>query len=203
MAAGGRQPLLRVNLALPKVFLARHATPDWTRTDLRYDVPPGPPLTPAGEAEAARLGEYLRGEGVVRIAYSPMERARRTALIAADVAVVPAYEELGFGEWRRDEPESAVLERVRPVFEALVAASRQEGPVAVVSHGGPIFFLLRSLQVAQAELDHYRNQFDHRNPLPPAGAWSVTRDALDAAWHVRLAFAPREVQMYVPVVTYV
>lgn len=194
---------MRANLALPKVILARHASPDWARTDLRYDVPPGPPLTAEGEAEAARLGEFLRGEGVVRIVYSPLERARRTALIAAGVAGIPAHEDLGVSEWRRDEPETVVLERVRPVFEALAAASRREGPLAIVSHGGPIFFMLRALHVPLAELDHYRNQFDHRNALPPAGAWSVTRDPLDAGWQIRLAFAPRAVQMYVPVVTYV
>ena len=194
---------MRADLFLPTVFLARHASPDWSRTDLRYDVPPGPPLTPAGEEEAARLGEFLRSAGVARILYSPLERARRTALIAAEVAGIPAHEDLGVSEWRRDEPESVVLERARPVFEALTAAGRREGPQAIVSHGGPVYFLLRYLQVAQAELDHYRNQFDHRNPLPPAGAWSVTRDPLDATWQVRLAFAPREVQMYVPMVTYV
>lgn len=194
---------MHVNLYQPALFLARHATPDWARTDLRYDVPPGPPLTAAGEAEAARLGEFLRGQGVARIVHSPLERARRTAQIAAQVAGVAAHEELGAAEWRRDEPEAVVLERFRTLAEGLLDESRRAGPMAIVSHGGPIYFMLRHLHVPQAELDHYRNRCDHRNPLPPAAAWSVTRDAFDVAWQVRLAFSPSPLEMYAPVVTYV
>ena len=41
-------------VATPIVYLARHATPDWNRKDIRYDVAPGPDLVAQGEAEAAR-----------------------------------------------------------------------------------------------------------------------------------------------------
>ena len=34
------------------LYLARHATPDWNMRDIRYDIPPGPPLVPQGEEEA-------------------------------------------------------------------------------------------------------------------------------------------------------
>ena len=73
----------------PLVHLIRHASPDRTRTDLRYDVAPGPPLTPEGEAEAERLGVWLRGTGVVALWASPLERTRRTAELAAVAAGIP------------------------------------------------------------------------------------------------------------------
>ena len=56
------------------LYLARHATPDWNMRDIRYDIPPGPPLVPQGEAEAAQLGEFLRQAGVVQIYVSPLVR---------------------------------------------------------------------------------------------------------------------------------
>ena len=62
-----------------KIFLVRHASPDWTRTDIPYDIPPGPPLSPKGEKEAAALAEYLKSEGVVKLYYSPFERSASTA----------------------------------------------------------------------------------------------------------------------------
>jgi drug/metabolite transporter (DMT)-like permease len=30
---------------MPLIYLIRHATPDWSRTDIPYFTPPGPPLT--------------------------------------------------------------------------------------------------------------------------------------------------------------
>ena len=65
------------------VYLIRHATPDWSRTDIRYDIPPGPPLTSQGEAEAQQLGEFLQTIPVKHIYASPLERTSRTAQIAA------------------------------------------------------------------------------------------------------------------------
>jgi broad specificity phosphatase PhoE len=186
---------------LPMVFLARHASPDWTRTDIRYDIPPGPPLTPAGEDEAARLGEFLASQGVVKLYASPLERTRRTAEIAARVAAIPWYEAHEIGEWRRDEQFSAVLERIHPFWQQTCAESRHIGPIALISHGGPVLSLLEKLNVDTVELNHYRNQFDHRNPLPPAGAWLTTRDALDSTWDVFLAFTPGPIQQFLPLTT--
>ena len=70
---------MTLTLTTPIIYLARHATPDWSRTDLPYHLLPGPPLVPQGEAEAAELGRFLREAGVSRLYTSPLERARRTA----------------------------------------------------------------------------------------------------------------------------
>lgn len=188
---------------LPVVYLARHASPDWTRTDIRYDIPPGPPLTKQGEEEATRLGEFLRERGVVKVYASPMERTRRTAEIAAQVAAIPWSESHEIGEWRREEQFGAVLERIRPFWELACTESRTIGPIALVSHGGPVLSLLEHLRVDPAVLTHYRDQFDHRNPLPPAGAWLTSRDALDSFWDARLVFTPNPIQQFLSAVAYV
>jgi broad specificity phosphatase PhoE len=73
-------------LLLPQaytLYLARHATPDRSRYDLPYHIPPGPGLTEKGRQEAAELGQFLRQEGVRHILASPLERTWRTALIGA------------------------------------------------------------------------------------------------------------------------
>jgi broad specificity phosphatase PhoE len=66
---------------LPVVYLARHGETAWTishqhtgRTDL--------PLTPRGEAEAARLGQRLAGLTFASVLTSPLQRAVRTCELA-------------------------------------------------------------------------------------------------------------------------
>ena len=66
---------------LPVVYLARHGQTEWTvsgrhtgRTDL--------PLTTAGEAEARRLGDRLRGLDFASVLTSPLQRAMRTCELA-------------------------------------------------------------------------------------------------------------------------
>ena len=56
----------------------------------------------------------------------------------------------------------------RPLFDTAWAEAAA-GPVAVISHGGPVHVMLEQLGVADDHLWHYRRQFDHQNPLPPAG----------------------------------
>ena len=84
-----------------KIFLVRHASPDWTRTDIPYDIPPGPPLSPKGEKEAAALAEYLKSEGVVKLYYSPFERSASTAKIVSAANGIPCSEERGLWELQR------------------------------------------------------------------------------------------------------
>ncbi|MFN3332154.1 MAG: histidine phosphatase family protein, partial [Caldilinea sp.] len=76
-------------LTAPVIYLARHATPDWNRKDIRYDVAPGPDLVPQGEEEAIKLGEFLHAVGVTQIVASPLVRTQRTAEIAGAVAGIP------------------------------------------------------------------------------------------------------------------
>jgi probable phosphoglycerate mutase len=184
------------------IFLVRHATPDWSRTDLRYDIPPGPPLTPTGEAEAAQLGQFLKSVNIVHLYASPLERTLRTAALAAEVAGVPYSVVDDIAEWQRGEGESAVLQRMRPFVESTLDPSLA-GPRAVITHGGPIRMLLQALGLDQAEVDFYRRQFDRDNPLPPAGVWRITRLADGTLEKPELVFAPQGFASYVPAVVYV
>jgi broad specificity phosphatase PhoE len=165
-----------MSLHAATVLLARHATPDWSRRDIRYDIPPGPPLTAQGEAEAEQLGAFLLEQGVQKIYASPLVRTLKTAEIAAGVcgARLAVAEEIA--EWRRDENDAIVLQRMHSFWLRAAEESRTRGPVTLVTHGGCVLAVLQWLGVPEGEVQHYRNQFDHRNPLSPAGAW-LTREA--------------------------
>jgi broad specificity phosphatase PhoE len=175
--------------SVPVFYLVRHATPDWTRSDLPYHLPPGPPLTAQGESEAVQLGAFLREAGVRRIYASPLERCWRTAQIVAGEDIPHQIEECLI-EWGPNEKEAEVRARCWPFWEQLGNGSAEPGPVVLVTHGGPITLLLKELGLDRLVLDHYRKLFDRNNPLPPAGAWRVTRSAPDATWELSLAFVP-------------
>ena len=165
---------------------------------IRYDVPPGPPLVPQGEAEAARLGEFLAAQGVRKVYASPLVRALRTAEIAAAVAGLPVEVVDAVAEYRREEDDAAVFARFNPFFLQAWAEAAVAGPIAIVSHGGPVRVMLEKLGGLPDALWHYRRQFDHQNPLPPAGAWRVSADGQPGAWQLDLKFAPQDVVPYAP-----
>lgn len=171
------------------VYLARHATPDWSRTDIAYDVPPGPPLTAQGEAEAERLGRFLTQAGVTELYASPLERTQRTAAIAGQLLGAPVQTEEAIAEWRHGESQELVLDRIQAFWEELAAANGVNGPVALVSHGGPIRLLLETVSGDPARIKEYCGRYDHGNPLPPAGVWRTQRNG-DGAWNVDLVFTP-------------
>ncbi len=174
-----------------KVFLIRHASPDWERRDIPYDIHPGPMLTPRGEKEAEALAEFLKRQGLVKLYYSPFERAAKTARIVAALNGIPAVEEPGLAEWRAvDEPENRVRLRMVSVFRQAARESVDGGPSGLVSHGGPIALLLLELGIPKKELAKYRTLFDTTNPLPPAGAWQVEKDDGQAGWRFEMVFRP-------------
>ncbi len=179
---------------VPTVYLIRHATPDWNRTDLLYAVLPGPPLTPQGVDEAMQLGYFLREAGVAQIFASPFERAAHTARIAAGIVGVPMEQEEGLTEWRPGEDVTVIRARCWPVWEKAIALSLQIGPVALITHGGPISVLLEGLGLAKDVLEQHKRRFDRNNPLPPAGVWKATLLAPGAAWDLQLAFVPEPVK---------
>ena len=177
-------------MTIPTLYLIRHATPDWSRTDLVYHLPPGPPLTAQGEAEAAKLGDFLRDMGVSHILYSPLARCRRTAEIAAATVGLTAVEDARLTEWRPEEKPADVRARVWPAWVHAGELCLSSGGVALVTHGGPIGLLLTELGLDQKQLAHYQSTFDRRNPVPPAGAWRAVRASPDFPWSLDLAFTP-------------
>lgn len=190
----------------PRVFLVRHAEPDRSRTDLVYHLPPGPPLSAAGVEEAQALGLFLRHAGIRRLLYSPLERCRQTARIAWQVInaghdMLPGAEhevELACRieesqallEWQPGENTGDVVRRVWPEFERAVDSSTDplSGPVALVTHGGPIGALLGELGMSAQTLSEYRRRFDSSNPLPTAGVWSASRSVPLSPWQLDLVF---------------
>lgn len=190
-------------MSAPVVYLARHATPDWNRKDIRYDIAPGPDLVPQGQAEAAQLGEFLRRAGVTRLVASPLVRTRRTAEIAGAISGAPVMIDDAVTEYSHEDNDQIVYARFWPRFAALFAEAAAHGPIAIVTHGGPVRVMLEQLGANRDELWHYRRQFDHQNPLPPAAAWQVTRPAAGGAWSMRLAFSPTPFTDYLPVTRYV
>jgi len=81
-----------------RVYLLRHAEPDWTPGGGRSVA--DPPLTPFGVAQAQASAKRLAGEGIDSIYASPYRRAQETAaaLAAATglrVATVPGLAEIG------------------------------------------------------------------------------------------------------------
>lgn len=174
----------------PPLYLIRHATPDWSRKDIPYNVPPGPPLIEKGEKEAGQLGDFLKQAGVRRLYSSPMERAARTAWIAARRAHIQHESRLEVIEKGPKESPDDVIRRFWPFWERCVLESRQQGSIGIVTHGGPVWIVLTRLNMDAAELDRHRHMFDGDNPLPPAGAWEISRRDETSPWEFKLAFIP-------------
>lgn len=172
------------------LYLARHAMPDRSRADIPYAVLPGPKLTESGLKEAAELGEFFRESGVVYVQASPFERALRTALIASQASAIPLEINEDLVEWRPDEVETSVVERMTRAFlDAARQSARRASPTAVVTHGGPVLALLKALGAPASALERCR-VYDHRNPLPTAGAWLAER--VGDGLRLELAFLPAE-----------
>ena len=177
-----------------KIFLIRHASPDWERRDIPYDIHPGPMLSPRGEKEAEALAAFLKSEGVMRLYSSPFERAARTAGIVSAAAGIPVIQDLNLTEWRSiDEPEMRVRQRMKAAFDRAAAESAQLGPVGLVSHGGPIALLLEEIGNDRKVLAQHRTRFDTTNPLPPAGVWKAKQAPGEDRWTLSLVFIPASI----------
>ncbi len=167
----------------PTLYLARHATPDWDRKDIRYDIPPGPPLVRQGEQEAESLAVWLAGRGIRQLYASPMLRAQQTATIVSEVLGLAIITTPDIVESRKGETYEAILTRMSR-FYAQLQADGSDGAVAAVSHGFPIEVLLRHLGLGEERMAPLRQRFDHRNVVPCAGVWEI------APVGCNLAFTP-------------
>jgi len=170
----------------PRIYLARHATPDWTRKDIPYHLPPGPPLTEQGLVEAQALGAFLHQAEIQYIYASPLERCQKTAQIVGEICQAPVETVQGLIELQPGEETDTVRARVVPVFDKAGLYSQEAGPVALITHGGPVDVLLSTLGIEVGPL----RIFDHRNVVPPAGAWLATRQEQDRPWELSLVFKP-------------
>ncbi len=177
----------RVVMAMPILYLARHATPDWERKDIPYDVPPGPPLIPQGEEEAAQLAAWLASRNLARVITSPLLRAQQTAAIVAERLGLPLTVVPELAEKRRDETSEEVTMRMARFYRHWLHNGAET--VLAVSHGFPIEMLLRTLGMPAGELAQWRGRFDHNNPVPCAGVWQI--EPVGAMPLCALAFIPQ------------
>ena len=132
-----------------------------------------------------------------------MERTTRTAQIAAAALGLAVETKLDLAEWEQGELEASVLTRCRAFLDEALDESETRGPLALVTHGGPIRLLLADLGLDQAEMTHYRRTFDRDNPVPPAGVWRVTRSADGRIEKPELVFTPQPYKPFVPAIVHV
>lgn len=179
---------------MPKIYLVRHATPDWN-SNLPYHIPPGPPLTAQGQQEAQELGEFLKEAGAGHFYSSPLERCASTAKIAASIAGAQVDVMDGLKEVQPGESKSSMQDRLCPIFDLAVQTSSERGPVVMVTHGAPVTVLLGQLGMDKNTIKSHL-VYDHRNPAPPAGAWLAEQPGTGQPWNLRLAFMPEAVKTF-------
>ena len=173
------------------LYLIRHATPDWSRKDLPYELPPGPPLTDLGLAEARALGFFLAERHPGPWFTSPLERCLRTAEVASQQAGAPTLQVAPeLAEIRPGEPEDDVRQRLNEVLETALASIKNGNAPLLFTHGGPVALLLESLGMDPKEVNSQRI-YDRGNPLPPAGVWQARREVPDGSWQLELVFCPQ------------
>jgi broad specificity phosphatase PhoE len=178
-------------MAMKTVFLVRHGTPDWSRRDIRYDIPPGPALVDKGHAESRLAGEFLRAAGVSQLFASPMDRAAQTAASISELLRLSVTPDTRLTEWTRDEKSHDVLARMLTFWQEQIEY-QPAGVIALVSHGGPIRVLLEHF-APDLDLKPYTQRFDHGNCTPPAGIWCATQAEPAGPWRLALVFTPEMV----------
>ena len=174
------------------VYLIRHAQPvNLGDASLRYDVPPGPPLSTEGRAQAAMAASFLAGNPPTVVYTSPLDRAIQTAQIMAAQLGVPLAIDERLAEHRREEAADHVAARVAEFWHERVASALPGSQrVALVSHGSPIKLMLAPLgDVWTADPERYR--FDYGNIVPHAGIWRARCTLADnhlCTWELALIF---------------
>jgi len=177
------------------VYLIRHARPAHLGdATLRYDIPPGPPLSTEGRAQAALAADLLATAGASQlpavIYTSPLDRTMQTAQVIAARLGVPLAIDERLAEHRRDETPEQVSARVLEFWIERVTAM-PPGCIALVSHGSPIRLMLTPLgDVFTAHPERYT--FDYGNMVPHAGIWRARRAVNDncaSKWELALIFS--------------
>lgn len=116
---------------MPRLYLVRHGETEWNRSGQIMGMRPVP-LNPAGEMQARRLADLLKGQAVEAILSSPVARAAQTARILAETTGAPVtldqgLAEIGFGEWEGRYWRELADDLVRDNFYRLPADARPPG----------------------------------------------------------------------------
>jgi broad specificity phosphatase PhoE len=141
-----------------RIFLVRHGATSLTAED-RFAGATDVPLSDEGRRQAASLAGRLRGEKIVAIYASPMQRTLETAAILAaphgmSVAAEPGLREIDYGHW-----EELTRSEVETKFGAEYAIW-DEDPFTIAPAGGEsgLNVLNRALPVMRAIVERHRHQ---------------------------------------------
>ncbi len=127
------------------VYLIRHAQPTFwgsVLTSLRYDVPPGPPLSAEGRSQAAMAASFLAGNPPTVIYTSPLDRALQTAQIITGQLGAPIAIDERLAEHRRDETNDQVAARLAAFWYERVTTA--PGCIALVGCQASFFLWLQA-----------------------------------------------------------
>jgi probable phosphoglycerate mutase len=176
-----------------RLYVARHGETDWN-VDGRWQGRTDVPLNDRGRAQARELAERLRAEKIASVVSSDLSRARETAeIVAGALGARFAYaderwNERAFGifegltreecaerhpdEWRVWSADPRVAPSGAETYEALASrvvaaidrALDLDAPALIVTHGGSLRALLRTVNGAVSE------------PIPNGAVYVVTHD---------------------------
>ena len=210
-----------------RIWLVRHGITQWN-SEQRFCGHSDIPVSAEGRRQAQWLARRLSAEQITAIYSSDLLRAQRTAEIIAQphslqVNAMAVWREISFGDWEgltygqielhagrqpeffRDpvhfappggETLTELVRRVQQAFMQLV--HEQEGPIVLVSHGGPMRALLCNLLAMplerqwQLRLDHGSLSALDVQPLVNGVRPSVTLALLNEQWPARLKRLPAQ-----------
>src|ERR1700678_2316559 len=93
-----------------EIWLIRHGETAWSLSGAHTGLT-DLPLTPAGEARAAKIADSLTGQSFALVLTSPLQRAHRTCELAGFGAV--AEIEPNLVEWNYGEYEGLTTDQIR------------------------------------------------------------------------------------------
>lgn len=103
-------------MAMRRIFLVRHGTPDLPDTPVylgRTDVP----LSPEGHRQAGQLAAYLAGQSMT-VYTSPLRRCLETACALGETPIpVPGLREIDMGAWEL-RPRAEIKAQFPALYEA-------------------------------------------------------------------------------------
>ncbi len=133
--------------ALPRVLVARHGQTAWSLSGQHTGLT-DLPLTPAGEANARRLGLRLQGRHFERVLCSPLQRARRTCELAgcgAHAEIDARLLEWDYGAY--EGRTSAEVHATRPGWQLFRdGCPGGETPAQVAARADSLIAALRALE---------------------------------------------------------